>query len=170
MFDTFIRYLAGVPGEREQRSIRAALDPTVNRMSSQAMNAAGLVISSGGATTAKTGVSDCYLVANGVGVKVAAATTLPALIGITAAQNSFVWVMFFVDQAGVVTVAGGTPGTTLAKAGWPQLPHSKALLGTLLITNTGGAFTGGTTALDTATTVYIDAKSGAFDPTVLSGF
>jgi len=35
----------------------------------------------------------------------------------------------------------------------------------LVITN-AGAFTGGTTALDTATTVYI-SPTGPFDPTVL---
>lgn len=166
---TMTQYLEGVAAERDRRSIRAAFEDTLNRMSSQAMTTAGLAISSGGATTAKTGAADFYAVANGVLVKIASGTTLPVLTGITAAQNAFQVAMFFIDQAGVVTVLGGTSGTTLAKVGWPQLPKGKALVGTLLITNTGGAFTGGTTALDTATTVYLNASSGAFDPTVISG-
>jgi len=172
MNGTLTQWLNGAFGDiRERNGIRTWALPMVDRTSTQPMNSAGLVISAGGATTAKIGSSDFYAMVQGTLVKVAASTVLPALTGITAAQNSFVLACFFVDAAGVVTVLGGTPGTTLAKAsapvnGWPAFPQGKAMIGFLIITNTGGAFTGGTTPLDTATTVYINA-TGDFDPTVL---
>jgi hypothetical protein len=166
--DTMTRWLINVIDEKSKLALRTLLEPLFDRASSVCLQSPGMVISAGGAVTAKTGASDTYLVANGVLVKVAASTTLPVLTGINAAQNAFIIACFFVDQAGTITVAGGTAGTTIALAKFPQFPKGKALLGSLLITNAGGVFTGNTTPLDTAVTVYINGPE-TFDPACIVG-
>jgi Lhr-like helicase len=53
----------------------------------------------------------------------------------------------------------------LAGVKFPEFPEGKTLVGFLIITHSS-TFTGGTTALDTATTVYV-SPVGAFDPNIL---
>jgi len=166
MKNTMTHYLEGVKESTWRIALRSIFKPVVDRYSSQSLTTAGLVISAGGATTAKTGASTFYAVANGILVSVAASTTLPALTGINAAAGGFNVACFFVNSAGTVTVAGGTGGATIGAVTWPQFPTGCAFMGALLITN-ASAFTGGTTPLDTATTVYMSPAGGAFDPTVL---
>lgn len=166
MLDTMSRYLEGWKDIRGRRAIRVPLFFLTDRYSSQPLNSAGLVIKAGGSTLAKTGASDFYATAQGVLVKIAAATDMPALTGINIGAGLFNVACFFIDAAGVVTAAAGTQGATLGAVAWPQFPAGKALVGFLIITN-AGAFTGGTTALDTATTVYV-SPLGPFDPTVLT--
>jgi hypothetical protein len=165
MFDTVTRYLEGLVGQLDRQAVRSVVVPMADKFSSQALNSAGLAIKTGGSALAKIGASDFYAVANGVLVKIAASTDMPALTGINITAANFNVVCFFVDQGGTVTAAAGTEATAIASVKWPQFPAGKALVGTLLITY-ASAFTGGTTALDTATTVYLNT-GGAFDPTVL---
>lgn len=165
MFDTMSRYIQGLSNVADQPALRPIFLPLVDRYSSQPLNTAGLAISAGGATTAKTGATDFYATAAGVLVKITAGTTLPVLTGLNITAASFNAICFFVDSAGTVTVTMGTEGTTLAGVKWPQFPQGKALVGFLIVTN-GSTFTGGTTPLDTATTVYV-SPLGPFDPTVL---
>jgi hypothetical protein len=165
MLDTVTRFMAGLANPKDGYFLQRILNALADRYSSQPLTSAGLVISGAGLLVAKTGAADFYATAGGVLVKVAAGTVLPALTGINAPAGGFNVACFFVDSAGVVTVAGGNPAATLGGVGWPQFPVKKALIGVLVITN-AGAFTGGTTALDTATTVYI-SPLGSFDPTVL---
>jgi hypothetical protein len=132
-------------------------------MSSQATSTAGLVIKAGGGVLAKIGAAAFAGVANGVPVAIAASTDMPALPGTITAAKFNVY-CFFIDAASVVTVLQGTEGATLAAAKFPQFPVGKALVGYLVVTHSS-AFTGGTTALDTATTVYV-SPVGAFDPTI----
>lgn len=167
MLDTLRRYLQAFADIRERTGVGTPLAALVDRYSSCALNSAGLAISSGGAATAKTGATDFYAVANGKLVKIAASTTLPALTGINAAAGYFNVACFFIDSAGTVTAAGGTQGATLGAVVFPQPPQNKAMVGFLIITY-ASAFVGGTTPLDTATTVYVNSVS-AFDPTVLIG-
>lgn len=166
MRDTIIRFLAGMAAQQDNRAVRACLDPIGDRMSSQPLKTAGLVISAGGATVAKIGAADFYATANGVLVKVAAGTDMPALAGSITAANFNVF-CFFVDAAGTVTSQIGNQGATLARVVFPQFPKNKALVGFLIVTY-ASTFIGGTTALDTATTVYV-SPLGAFDPTILTG-
>lgn len=164
--DTLARWLEGIATPKDAWTLRKINEPLFDRMSSACLTSAGLLITSGGATTAKTGSSDTYLVVNGVLVKVAASTTLPALVGSISAGFFNVF-CFFVDSAGTVTSAAGTQGATLNTLVFPQFPKQKALLGFLIVTY-ASAFTGGTTPLDTATTVYVNSTE-AFDPACLIG-
>lgn len=169
MLDTMTRFLAGVSDGLTRRALRPILNALVQRFGSAALNSAGLVIKAGGSTLAKIGASDFYAVANGVLVKIAAATDMPALTGINITANSFNVVCFFVDAAGTVTAVAGTEGTAIGSVKFPTPPDGKALIGFLLITHSS-TFTGGTTALDTATTVYFNASAtGSPDPSMLVG-
>ena len=166
MIDTQARWLAGIASSKDRETLRQLIQPIGDRMSSQAVTNSTLVIKTGGSAVAKTGAAASYYLVNGALVTIAAATDMPALSGsITAASyNVF---CFFVDNAGTKTSAMGTEATTLKGVEFPVFPVNKALVGFLIVTYSS-TFVGGTTALDTATTVYI-SPVGAFDPTVLPG-
>lgn len=167
--DTLTRWMEGITQYSWGYALRTMFEPVFDRMSSVGLTVSTPVISAGGNAAAKMGAADSYFVVNGILVKIAASTALPALTGANAIQNGFIIVCFFVDQGGTLSmVFGPTSGTTLALAKWPQFPKGKALIATLIITNTGGVFTGGTTALDTATTVYIAGNEG-YDPYCVVG-
>ena len=156
--------LAAMDSQNEQAALRPLLNALADRMSSQATSTAGLVIKAGGGVLAKTGAAAFAGVANGVPVAIAASTDMPALTGTITAAKYNVY-CFFIDSASVVTVAQGTEGATLAAVKFPPFPVGKALVGYLVITY-ASTFTGNSTALDTATTVYVSTV-GAFDPTIL---
>lgn len=156
--------LAAMDSQNEQAALRPLLNALADRMSSQATSTAGLVIKAGGGVLAKTGAAAFAGVANGVPVAIEASTDMPELTG-TITANKFNVYCFFIDSASVVTVAQGTEGATLAAVKFPPFPVGKALVGYLVITY-ASTFTGNSTALDTATTVYV-SPVGAFDPTIL---
>lgn len=171
--------LAGMGANRDKSEIRRLLEAIrtdlaylTDRMKSQMLATAGLVITGGSKLVPKTGASVAYAIANGVLVSIAAATDMTALAGsVTNAKfNIFV---FYIDSAGTLTTSMGTEGATLAAVVPPSTPANKAVVGILIINPTGtGAFVGGTTALDDATVVpnakYI-SPVGAFDPTTALG-
>lgn len=165
MFDTLSRYLLGIPGQPSRTALRFVLTPAIDRLSTQALTSSGLAINAAGAAFAKTGAAAFYATAGGKLVTLAPGTAMPALTGVAIPAGFFGVVCFFVDSGGVLTMAGGTPTASLAGALWPTFPLGKALVGALVITGVG-AFIGGTTALDAATTVYL-SPAGAFDPTAL---
>jgi hypothetical protein len=167
MLATMTQWLEGIMPTKERWAIRRVVEPSIDRLSSQALNSAGLVIKTGGSALAKTGSTDFYACANGVLVKIAASTDMPALTGINFDAGNFNVACFYVDSAAVVTALGGTQGATLGAVVFPQPPKNKALIGFLVITY-ASAFTGGSTALDTATTVYVNSN-GPFDATALTG-
>lgn len=165
MIDTLTRYLESLKNLRTSKALRGPLLTLVDRYSSQPLNSAGLVIHGASSALAKTGVADFYAMASGVLVKIAAATDMPALTGINFGAGAFQVACFFIDSAGVVTAAGGTQGATVGAVLFPPFPQGKALVGFLIMTN-ASAFTGGTTALDAGTTVYV-SPLGPFDPSAL---
>lgn len=166
MQDNIRRIIGSMPAGAPRRELERMLVAIADRFSSQATRTAGLVIKAGGGVLAKIGAAAFEGVANGVPVEIAASTDMPALTG-TITANKFNVYCFFVDSASVVTVAQGTEGATLAAVKFPAFPEGKALVGYLIITHSS-TFTGNTTPLDTATTVYV-SPVGAFDPTLLVG-
>lgn len=165
MRDTMTRCLEAIRETAWSIGLRKIFEPLCDRYSSQPLTSAGLVVGTVSAATAKIGAADFYASVQGAVVKIAAGTAMPALTGINISAGDFNVVCFFVSSAGVVTAAAGTQGATLGAVVFPQMTKQNALIGTLIITY-ASAFTGGTTALSTATTVYANA-TGAFDPTVL---
>lgn len=163
MIDNVSSAIAAIPGELTRAGLNAILRPIADRMSSQATSTAGLVISAT-TTKAKTGAVAFAGVAKGVPVAIAAGTDMPALPG-TISAGAYNVYCFFIDSASVVTVKQGIEGATLAKVKFPQFPEGQALVGYLVITY-ASAFTGGSTVLSTATTVYV-SPVGAFDPTIV---
>lgn len=164
MQDTISQRLAGIAGESQRYALLPLLKALGDRFSSQATTSAGLVITAtAGTYTAKVGAVPFAGVVQGTPVAIAAGTDMPTPVGvITAASfNVFCW---FIDRAGNLTVAMGIEGTTLAKVKFPSFPEGKTLVGYIVVTY-ASTFTGGSTALGTATTVYV-SPVGAFDPTI----
>lgn len=170
MIDTITRYLQGVASNTDRKNLRVILSALGDRLSSQSLNSAGLVIKAGASAIVKTGASAYYAVAQGKLVTKAAATDMAALVG-TVTNAKFNVYCFYVDSAGTLTSQMGTEGATLAAVVWPAIPVGTAQLGFIVVNPTGtGNFVGDTTALDDATVVpnvaYVNTQ-GAFDPTVL---
>lgn len=166
MFDTLSRYLSAFTNDASRRAVRIPLETLMDRYSSQPLTSAGLVIYSAGAGAPKIGAANFYACVKGVLVMVPAGTLLPSPTGLSIPQGSVGVACYFVDTAGNLTVAIGTPALTLAGVTWPQFPRGKALVGCLIITAASGAYTGGAVPLDSVTTVYV-SPLGPFDPTAL---
>jgi len=166
MRDTMTRYLEGVWSKKNAYNLKHAFESAIDRLSSQPLTSAGLLIS-GTTTLAKTGAADFYASVAGVLVKIAAGTNMPSLVGFNVPAGSFNVACFYVNSAGVVTMLPGTAGATLGAVVFPEPTKNQALVGFLIVTY-ASAFTGGTTVLSTATTVYVSPLAG-FDPTALTG-
>ena len=165
MQDTLQKHLAGVPDTLEREALRRVLKGIVSRLNTCPTSTAGLVIKTGGSTLAKTGSAVYQAVVGGKSVAIAASTDMPALTGISITANKFNVVCFFVDDTGTTSAVAGTEAATEAAVKFPDFPENKALIGYLVITHSS-TFTGGTTALDTATTKYV-SPVGPVDPTIL---
>lgn len=164
MNDTLTRCLLGISGNDDRKALRELLLPLFDRMSSQITASAGLAIKAGGSTLTKTGATACQGICQGRPFTIDASTDMPALSG-TISANKYNVFCFFQDKDGTRTVRMGTEAATIGNVKFPPFPEGKTLIGYLLITHTS-AFVGGTTALDTATTVYV-SPLGACDPSVL---
>lgn len=162
--------LTRIASSGDRTTLRNALAGVYDKMSSQTLTSAGLVINGAGTKVAKTGAATTYYIANGKLGSIAAATAMPALVG-TVTNAKFNVFCLFVDSTGTVTSAMGTEGATLGAVTFPALPPKTATLGFIVINPTGtGNFVGGTTNLDDATVVpnaaYISTV-GDFDTTAL---
>lgn len=139
-----------------------------DRLSSALHTTAGLVINTAGAVFPKTGASIAYGTIGGTPVQIAAGTALPSPVGANTAAGQYIVIAYWASLVnGVLTYSYtyGNPGATASGATFPAPPAVKGytLLGYLTVTY-ASAFTGGTTPLDTATTVYV-SPTGAVDPT-----
>lgn len=169
MKDTISRYMGALASSGDKQILTTVVKAIADRMSSQTLGSAGLVIKAGASALVKAG-SAFYALANGVLVTKAANTDMAALSG-TVTNAKFNVFCFYVDSAGTLTSQMGTEGATLAKVVFPEPPVGKAMIGFVVINPTGtGNFVGGTTALDDATVVpnaaYVNTL-GAIDPTIL---
>lgn len=164
MLNTIAQYMAGVSAEKDRRALEPVLQAVASQFNTQPLRTAGLVIKTATSPLAKTGAA-YYGAVNGRLVTIAADVDMPALTGLNISANAFNVACFFINAAGTVSARFGTEGTALGRVRFPDFPLDAALVGFLIITHSS-AFTGGTTALDTATTVYV-SPVGAFDPTIL---
>lgn len=163
MQNTIAQELSGSFGDTRQReALRRMLSAIADRLASCNSKAGGLAIKAGGGVLAKT-VNAITYVAGGKHVPLAAGD-MPALTGLSIGAGKYNVAVFYGDNAGALTVGFGTEGATAAAVKFPTPPEGKAILGYLLITY-ASAFTGNTTPLDTATTVYVDVV-GPFDPSI----
>lgn len=165
MLDTITRHISALANQPGTLSLLKVFKAIGDRLSCQPLSSAGLVIKAVTSTLAKTGASAFYGTVQGKLVTIAAATDMPALTGLVITASSYNVACFFIDTASTVTMLYGTEATTLAGVKFPEFPEGKTLVGFLIITHSS-TFTGGTTALDTATTVYV-SPVGAFDPNIL---
>lgn len=165
MQNTFLQHLSSVSAGRDRQALQPITEAIAREFNTQPITTAGLLISAGVSPLAKTGTAAFYATVGGRLVTIAGSTNMPALTGLTITANSFNVACFFIDAAGTVTVRFGTEGTAIGRVKFPDFPLDRALVGFLLITHSS-TFTGGTTPLDTATTVYV-SPLGAFDPTIL---
>lgn len=164
MQDTITATIAGMPGGITRDTLTKSLSYVAERLSCQMYSNSTLVIKAGGSTLAKTGAAISYGVVAGKPIIIANGTDMPALTGLTITANKFNLICFFVDPAGTLSVLMGTEGATAGAAKFPSFPTGKTLVGFLSVTHSS-TFTGGTTALDTATTLYF-SPVGAFDPSI----
>lgn len=163
MLDTLSSTLTGVPGDLVRINLTKILRPIADRLSSQITATGGLAIKVGGSALAKTANTVTY-VAGGVHGSLSAAD-MPALTGLNITAGKYNVAVFYVNAAGTTSVKFGTEGATAALVKFPTPTEGTACIGYLMITY-ASAFTGGTTALDTATTVYVNTV-GPFDPSIL---
>jgi len=155
--------LNGIPDQQTGRALGPIAQALYDRLSSQMFFNAAPVISVGGSAAAKTAASITYGVASGAIQVIGAGTALPALTGLNISAGKYNVFCWFVDKSGTLSVLMGTEGASAATVKFPEFPAGKALVGFALVTY-ASAFTGGTTPLDTATTLYF-GPVGAFDPT-----
>lgn len=165
MLHTIAQFLSKIGSGNDREALSPVLRAMAAQHSTQALNTAGLVIKAGGSTLAKTGSSAFYAIVGGRLVTIAGSTDMPALTGLNISASAFNVACFFVNSSGTVSAMFGREGAAIGRVQFPDFPTDQALVGILLITHSS-AFTGGTTALDTATTVYL-SPTGAVDPTLL---
>lgn len=156
------QYLTGVADPGARAALFQIFESVGRAASCVALASAGLVIKAGGGVLAKTGATAYYAIVNGRIVTIAASTDMPALTGLNITANRFNVACFFINAAGTVSVLFGTEGASIGAVKWPDFPVDRALVGILLITHSS-TFTGNTTPLDTATTVYL-SPVGSVDP------
>ena len=165
MLNTFLQHLSAISAGKDRQALQPIVEAIAREFNTVAVTTAGLVIKAGTSALAKTGSAAFYATVGGRLVTIAGSTDMPALTGLNISASAFNVACFFIDSAGTVTVRFGTEGTAIGRVKFPDFPLDRALVGFLLITHSS-AFTGGTTALDTATTVYV-SPVGPFDPTIL---
>lgn len=163
MQDTITRYASGIADVGDQTALLPILKAIGDRMSSQALGSAGLAVATT-ATSFKIANTTPYI-AGGKHVTKAATDNIAFTTVFTITANSYNVACVFADAAGTITTVNGGEATTAAGVTFPQPLAGQAMLGYMLITHTS-TFTANTTALSTATTVYVNTV-GAVDPTIL---
>lgn len=160
------RRLAAFNVPNQKRGLEITLGPVLDGSVSQNLVSGGLAIHGAASALAKT-ANNTYQVVDGVLVYTAAAD-MPALTGFNVGAGKFGVCLFVVDQFGTVsTLYSDGTAAAIGNIVFPVVPTGKACIGFILVTY-ASAFTGGTTALDTATTVYFNTV-GDFNPGLIGG-
>ena len=152
--------------------VRRALQGLYDRMSSQIFASAGIAQAT---TTTKVKIGSPVVgIAGGVPVSLATASgdNLWTLSGVVADGKTNVFCLYL-DAAGTATTAMGAEATTVVAGTlnnsikFPPLPEKKIMVGFVVVSCSGGAFTGGTSNIATAgnfTVTFVNTV-GMFDPT-----
>lgn len=169
--ENLIQRMNQIANRSDGRHLFLTIEGLYNRLRSQCLTSAGLVIKTSSSALAKAG-SVVYATANGVLIKKAANTDMAALSG-TVSNAAFNVFVFTVDSGGTLYTQMGTEGATIGAVRWPTIDQERAIIGFVIINPTGtGDFVGGTTALDDGTVApnaaYVNTQ-GAFDPTADTG-
>lgn len=151
-------------------TIQNLLRGVYDRMSSQIFNSAAIAAGTT-ATKVKIAAAINYL-AGGAPSSKAITDDFWTLSGVVADGKTNVY-CFYIDSAGTASSAMGVEGTTVT-AGYlnsavkfPPMPEKKAMVGFVVVSASGGAFTGGTSNVATAgnfTVTFVNTV-GMFDPT-----
>ena len=153
----FIRKLLGRWSDYQE--LYALLGSFFSFYNTNVVQPASLAINAGAAVIAKTTNAAFFLV-KGVLVKVAAATTMPVLTGVSIPNGSKQIVGFTITGDGTLARIDGNVATTVAGLVFPVPPNDfSVVVGYLIIENgTGSTFTGNTTALDAGslTVTYVN--------------
>jgi hypothetical protein len=166
MQSTIAQQLQNISPEKDRRVLQTVLEQIASKHNTTSFVSAGLVIKAGGSVLAMSSASVIYrAIVRGKLVSIATSTDMPSLLGINITAARFNVVCFFIDSGSTVTAVPGIEATTAALVTFPDFPVGKALVGFLLITHSS-TFTGNTTALDTATTLYF-SPVGPFDPSLI---
>lgn len=152
-------------GAAQKRGLELTIGPMLDGSVTQNLVNGGLAIHGAASALAKT-VNAIYAVVDGTLVTLGAAD-LPALTGFNVSAGKYGVCLFLIDAFGNVSIAysDGT-AAAIGNIAFPTIPTGKACIGFIIVTN-AGAFTGGTTALDTATTVYVNV-TGDFNPGLIN--
>lgn len=169
--ENLIQRIGYLRDRSDARQLQLIIEGLYERLRSQCLTSAGLVIKAGGSALVKAG-SIVYATAKGVLIKKTANTDMAALSG-TVVNATFNVFVFTIDAAGTLYTQMGTAGASVGAVRWPTIDQGRAIIGFVIINPTGtGNFVGGTTPLDDATVVpnaaYVNTQ-GAFDPTAETG-
>lgn len=169
--ENLIQRISQLRDRSDARQLQLIIQGLYERLRSQCLSSAGLVIKTAGSAVVKAG-SIVYATAKGVLIKKAANTDMAALSG-TVTNAAFNVFVFTVDSAGTLYTQMGTEGATIGAVRWPAIDQERAIIGFVIINPTGtGNFVGGTTPLDDATVVpnaaYVNTQ-GAFEPSAETG-
>ena len=161
IYNNMERRLDAFHAPYQRKSLETLFGPTLDGSVSQNLVSGALAIVGAGNVAAKT-TANIYSVVDGVLVYTAAAT-MPVLTGFNVGAGKFGVCLFVVDQFGTVsTLYSDGTAAAIGNIVFPVVPTGKACIGFILVTD-AAAFTGNTTPLDTATTVYFNV-TGDFNP------
>lgn len=136
---------------------------------SQVLSSFGLTATAS-AALGRTGATVGWAMVNGVAVKVAASTNLPAITtasSMTTGQKTVIG--YYVNAAGTITAVAGDVVAAAQALRFPNNPTTDVVCIGYIIIEAAATFTGGTTALDAAniTTSFISLTGGISASTTL---
>ena len=142
------------------------------RSLSSMLSPAGLAIGGGSKLTAQAAKPFMAMV-NGSLVFKPAATAMSALGASTIAQGKFGLYCWYIDSAGTITTSTVTADADTAAAAFalmPAVPASRAMIGSMIVTDSNSAFVAATDALDAdgVTAIYIDTVASPAVPSALT--
>jgi len=153
------QYLAGADDKATANAITKAIQWIFKN---QVLASFGLNFGAGLTVGRTNTAAASWAVVNGIPVKVAASSALPALTGLNLVSGQRAVVSYFVDTSGVITASQGNVATSNSSLIFPAPPNPDTVCIGYLIVEAAATFTGGTTALDAAniTSTFISQIDG----------